>query len=156
MHEIVSLNLDRCCLWTSVYISRCSSVATGANESGENACAIGTLPDLAMSTPAYDPTLVDWRSAQMAIEFVANKEKRFCNFAIRAHFHDAGSLGTAPSNPKVPHHYHHIVMTADTDVLPFEGLVNFEGFVLLRICKTQCIVDGQAQYVCTWRKTPGR
>ena len=28
-----------------------------------------------------------------AVEFVAAKEKRYCNFAIRAHFHDAGSLG---------------------------------------------------------------
>ena len=41
------------------------------------------LPKLAQTTPDYDPTLVDWRSIKKAVEYLAAKEPRFCNFAIR-------------------------------------------------------------------------
>jgi hypothetical protein len=34
-----------------------------------------------------------------AIEYVADKEARYCNFVIRAHFHDAGSLGDDAPEP---------------------------------------------------------
>jgi hypothetical protein len=34
-------------------------------------------------TDAYDPTIVDWRSVKKSFEYIAGREPRFCNFAIR-------------------------------------------------------------------------
>ena len=42
---------------------------------------------------------MDWRSLVKAVEYVAAKEARYCNFVIRAHFHDAGSLGDKAPTP---------------------------------------------------------
>jgi hypothetical protein len=84
---------------------RCGAEADGdpsepmINEVCEDGLDI--LANISTTAPPYDPTLVDWRSAKKAFEYIANKEKRFCNFAIRSHFHDAGSLGDVPDNPFV-------------------------------------------------------
>ena len=35
---------------------------------------------------------VDWRALIKSIQWLAGKEPRYCNFVIRAHFHDAGAV----------------------------------------------------------------
>ena len=55
-----------------------------------------TLDKLTVTRPAYDPKLVDWRSARKSIEYITNQENRFCGFAVRSHFHDAGAPGDIP------------------------------------------------------------
>ena len=51
-------------------------------------------PQFALAqTAEYNPKDVDWRSLVKAVEYLADQEARYCNFAIRVHFHDSGSLG---------------------------------------------------------------
>ena len=90
-----------CCLGTDgvmyAFAHHCMHDGCADAEFEGNNCP-GLEPQYALAQSAdapadYDPTQVDWRSLVKAVEFVAAKEKRYCNFAIRAHFHDAGSLG---------------------------------------------------------------
>ena len=39
---------------------------------------------------------------QKSIEYIGRKEPRFCNFAIRAHFHDTGALRDAAAEAGQP------------------------------------------------------
>ena len=44
-------------------------------------------------TDTYDPTAVDWNAVVADLVAIGTKEPRFCNFAIRAWFHDISGFG---------------------------------------------------------------
>jgi hypothetical protein len=69
-----------------------------------NSCpSLDTLNGVSQVGDDYNPALVDWRSIKKSIEYLAGREPRFCNFAIRAFFHDSGATAQLDPDPKARH-----------------------------------------------------